>query len=105
MQSPSRVSWAVLPASAMFALAVGTLRADLASNSPFVPANVAAAGAAAGPSGPIALRGIMPTADGVAYCIYDTAKKKDVWVGLNESGHDFVVKSADASSDSVSVQY
>jgi hypothetical protein len=40
-----------------------------------------------------------------AFCIYDTAKKKDFWVGLNETGHDFVVKSADAASDSVSVQY
>jgi hypothetical protein len=83
----------------------GTLRADLASSSPFLPANAAAAGAAAGPAGPIELRGVMSTPGGTAFCIYDTAKKKGVWVGLNETGHDFLVKSADSAADSVSVQY
>jgi hypothetical protein len=80
-------------------------RAELAQSSPFLPANAAAAGAAAGPSGPVELRGVMSTPDGAAFCIYDTAKKKDAWVGLNESGHDFVVKSADPSSDTVTVDY
>jgi hypothetical protein len=47
----------------------------------------------------------MSTQDGLAYCIYESAKKKDVWVGVNETGHDFVVRSADPSSDSISVQY
>jgi hypothetical protein len=47
----------------------------------------------------------MPTPEGSCFLIYDTAKKKDVWVGLNESGHDFVVKSADPSTDSVTVEY
>jgi hypothetical protein len=83
----------------------GRLRADLASSSPFLPANAAAAGAVAGPSGPIELRGVMSTSAGASYCIYDTAKRKDVWVGLNEAGHDFVVKSADPSTDSVMVDY
>jgi hypothetical protein len=81
-------------------------RADLAPVSPFLPANAAASATAAGPSGPIELRGIMATPDGVpAFCIYDTAKKKDVWVGLNETGHDFVVRSSDPGSDSVKVDY
>jgi hypothetical protein len=79
-------------------------RADLAAASPFLPAAGSAA-AAAGPSGPIELRGMMSTAGGMAYCIYDTAKKKDVWVGLNEGGHDFVVRSADSASESVKVDY
>jgi hypothetical protein len=105
MRLPSRVSLAALTASAFLALAAVPARADLAGASPFLPANATAAGAAAGPSGPIELRGVMSTPDGLAYCIYDTAKKRDVWVGLNESGHDFVVKSADATSDSISVQY
>lgn len=48
---------------------------------------------------------MMSTADGMAYCIYDTAKKKDIWVGLNEPGHDFVVRSADPAADSVRVDY
>ena len=105
MKQLSRGSWAILPASAALMLAAATLRADLAASSPFMPANVAAAGAANGPAGPIELRGISSTSDGEAFCIYDTAKKKNVWVGLNETGNEFVVKSSDPSSDSVSVQY
>ena len=73
-------SWAALSAAAAFAC-VGALGADLAPTSPFLPANSEASpGAASGPSGPIELRGVMPTANGTAYCIYDTVKKKDVWV-------------------------
>lgn len=83
----------------------GTLRADLAQSSPFLPANADAAGSQAGPSGPIELRGVMPTPQGTSYCIYDSAKKKDVWVGLNEKGNEFVVRSADATTDSVTVDY
>lgn len=98
-------AWAVISASVAIALA-GTLRADLAPASPFLPPNVAgAAGGAAGPAGPIELRGVMSTPDGYAFCIYDTAKKKDVWVGMNENGHDFVVRSSDPGSDSVKVDY
>jgi hypothetical protein len=105
MKQPLGGSWAVLPASAALMLACATLRADLVATSPFLPANVAAAGAANGPAGPIELRGISSTSDGAAFCIYDTAKKKDTWVGLNETGYDFVVKSSDPASDSISVQY
>jgi hypothetical protein len=83
----------------------GVLRADLAQSSPFLPANSAAAGAQSGPAGPIELRGIMSTPQGAAYCIYDTAKKTSAWVGMNEGGNDFVVKSADPASDSVMVDY
>jgi hypothetical protein len=83
----------------------GTLRGDLASSSPFLPADADASGGPAGPSGPIELRGVMATAEGASYCIYDTAKKKDIWVGLNEKGNAFVVKSADPASDSVTVDY
>jgi hypothetical protein len=95
---------AVLSAAAAIACA-GRLRADLAPTSPFIPANSAGAAAQAGPSGPIELRGVMATSEGVAYCIYDTAKKRDVWVGLNEAGHDFVVRSSDPALDSVRVDY
>jgi len=102
MQHPSGMSWSVLAAA--FVLAA-PLRADLAETSPFLPGNADVTAAAAGPAGPLELRGVMSTQDGLAYCIYESAKKKDVWVGVNETGHDFVVKSADSSSDSVSVQY
>jgi hypothetical protein len=82
---------------------VGALRADLAAASPFLPSNMAGTAAAGGPTEPVELRGIMSTPQGTAYCIYDTAKKTSAWVGLNESGNDFVVKSADPASDAVTV--
>jgi hypothetical protein len=95
--------------AALAALAVmvsqRVMHADLAPSSPFLPANASALGIAAGPSGPIELRGIMGTSDGAQYCIYDSTKKKDVWVGLNETGHDFVVKNADPNEDRVTVEY
>jgi len=92
-------AWAALGAAS-------ALRADLAPSSPFLPANSAAAAAGqAGPAGPVELRGIMATSQGFAYCIYDTAKKTSAWVGLNEHGNDFVVKAADPSSESVTVDF
>ena len=95
----------LLSASAALGCAA-LVRADLAPSSPFLPANsTAAGGAQAGPAGPVELRGIMSTAQGVAYCIYDTAKKTSAWVGLNEAGNDFVVKSADPANDSVLVDF
>jgi hypothetical protein len=104
MRLPTRWLCADLWAFAALAWAA-TARADLAPSSPFIPAGSAAASAQAGPSSPIELRGEMATSEGVSYCIYDTAKKKDVWVGLNEAGHDFVVKTADPATDSVTVDY
>jgi hypothetical protein len=104
MRHTSRGFWAVVPALAAMGLP-GALRGDLAPASPFLPPNTAAAGAAAGPSSPIELRGLMPTPNGLAFCIFDTAKKKSVWIGMNETGHDFVVRSANPESDSISVDY
>jgi hypothetical protein len=104
MRNPSRGLRAVVPALAAMVLA-GTLRADLAPASPFLAPNAAAPGAAAGPASPIELRGLMATPNGLAFCIFDTAKKKSVWIGMNEAGHDFVVKSANPESDSVNVDY
>jgi len=84
------------------------LRADLAQASPFLPPNSPLAAGAAGASGPVELRGMAPgmAADGgIACCIYDTAKKTSVWVGLNEPGYDFVVKSADPAKETATVAY
>jgi hypothetical protein len=78
--------------------------ADLAQASPFLPANMSASAANNGPSGPVELRGVMTTSQGTEYCIYDVAKRTSAWVGLNEQGNGFVVKSADPSSDSVTVE-
>jgi hypothetical protein len=40
-----------------------------------------------------------------SFLIYDVNKKKDIWVGMNEAGNDFVVKAADPSSDAITVDY
>ena len=78
-------------------------RAQLAPASPFLPPDAKPGAGAAAASGPIELRGIMSTRDGPSFCLYDTVKKSSTWVGLNEQGHDVVVKSYDAGSDAVSV--
>jgi hypothetical protein len=83
----------------------GTARCDLAPSSPFLPRNQAGAAAQGGPSGPVELRGVMATSEGFAYCIYDTVKKTSSWVGLGEGGHDFIVKSADAGGENVTVDF
>jgi hypothetical protein len=79
------------------------LHADLAPSSPFLPSGAAGTPQPGGPAEPVELRGIMSTPQGTAYCIYDTTKKTTSWVGLNESGNDFVVKSADPANDAVTV--
>jgi hypothetical protein len=86
------------------ALAVAA-RADLAANSPFSPAGTSGPGAAAAASGPIELRGMTSMGGNASFLIYDVNKKKNIWVGMNEAGNDFVVKAADPGSDSVTVDY
>lgn len=82
----------------------GTGRAQLAASSPFLPA--AAAGASTVTEGaPIELRGVMETRSGMSFCIFDPAKKVSAWVRLNEKEHDFVVKSYDATNESVTVEH
>jgi hypothetical protein len=103
MRSLTKTLIGALAASAALA---GALRADLAQASPFLPPNSPlAAGGAGGPSGPVELRGMMPTDQGIECLIYDTAKKTSVWVAPNESGYDFVVKSVNAANDTATVFY
>jgi hypothetical protein len=94
--------WALLAAIAAGACVA---RADLAQTSPFLPSNLADAAAQGGVGGPVELRGVMSTSQGTEFCIYDVLKKSSAWVGLNESGNAFVVKSADPSGDNVTVEY
>lgn len=81
------------------------LRADLAAASPFMPASSAAAAALTASNSPIELRGMMTTDQGVVCCIYDVAKKAGTWVNVNETGNDFVVKTANTSDESALVTY
>ena len=102
LSNSHRVLLAALAAASWLA---GGLRADLAQASPFLAPNSPASAAAAGSSGPVELRGVMTTEQGTAFCIYDTAKKTSVWVGLNEPGYDFTVKSMNAANDTATVSF
>jgi hypothetical protein len=85
-------------------LAVTGARAQLATNSPFLPqpGTVAAAGPAE--NTPIELRGIMAMGRLVRFCIYDTVHHTSSWVTVNERGYDFVVKTQDLAHDTVTVE-
>jgi hypothetical protein len=72
------------------------------SRSPFLPPTASADATASDPNA-LQLRGIMSTDSGVKYNIFDPANKKSVWVGVNEAGASFLIKSADAHKDSVTV--
>ncbi len=92
----------------MFATAILALAtrspAQLAANSPFLPA--ASAGAAVVTEGAaIELRGVMETRDGLSFCIFDPAKKVSTWTRINQKGYDFQVKSYDAGHETVAVDY
>ena len=81
--------------------------ADRAIPSPFLPPGGAPA-AAATTHGAIEYHGYMATAGGERFSIYDTAKKSATWVGLNERGSPFVVRShrlVGGSTDQITVDY
>lgn len=79
-----------------------------ARRSPFLPPANAPGGSAAVTQGaPIELRGIMSTPEGMLFSIYDPAKKSAVWLGLNESGRNYVVRQHQLinGADQVTVEY
>jgi hypothetical protein len=80
-------------------------QSGLTTESPFLPAG-APAGVATENAG-LEFRGVMVTSQGPVFLIVDptTPAKKGVWVKPNEAGRDFAVKSFDAQSDTVSVNY
>lgn len=48
--------------------------------------------------------GLMQSATGTYFCIRNPARHGDVtWVGLNETGHDFQVRSYDPASETIEV--
>jgi len=87
-------------------LALGAGRAAaadaLAPSSPFLPP--AAAGAPA-ENTPLELRGILVDQGGYLFSIYDPVRHTGTWSRLNETGHDFVVRTHDAGRDEVTVDY
>lgn len=75
----------------------------LAPSSPFAPPDGAAA--AAGENQPLELRGIMMDGGGYRFSVYDPARKSGQWVRLNETGHDFTVRSHDVARDTVTLDF
>jgi hypothetical protein len=84
-------------------LASKAQEATLAKESPF--GGAAAAGNHPEASPPeLELRGIMPTPEGVRYCIYDPGRKSSIWVSVDEPGNAFVVKWGDPATDEVRLE-
>jgi hypothetical protein len=73
----------------------------LLSNSPFAPVGP---GAAAGGDKSVEFRGMFTEQNNTYFSILDTATQKSAWVGMNETGHPFVVRSYNASNDTVTVE-
>ncbi len=100
-----RRSFVIYAAGACLVLwPAGRAVAQVAETSPFLPAGVAAGANGGGENAMLELRGIMTTAAGTRFCIYDPVKKSGIWSGLNEHGNTFVIKSADLAHDTVVVQ-
>jgi hypothetical protein len=80
--------------------------AQIAAKSPFMPPQSAAS---AGPTAgaPLEFRGVIGSASGTLYRIYDPGKKVGVWVPLNErhSEFDVLVKQYDESQQTLVVEH
>ena len=76
---------------------------NLLENSPFLPPNLSAAGAAQ-EAAPLELRSVLKAGGEYEFSLYDSAKKQSTWARLNEPGHDFVVKAYDPEKDTVTVE-
>lgn len=59
----------------------------------------------AGPSGPIEFRGILKEGQRWSFCLYNVQAKSSMWVGLQESGQTYFVKSYDAAKETVQVEF
>ncbi len=102
MKAPIRV----LPWSAV-GLILGTIlpgNAQTQDISPFLPRGVAVAPQSGAEDPSYELRGFMSASDGTRFCIFDSRKKQSVWVSLNETGHSFVVISADREGSEVTLR-
>lgn len=80
----------------------GQAASNLLDNSPFLPPNIAAG--ASREATPLELRSILRAGGAYEFSLYDVAKKQSTWTGLNESGHEFVVKAFDPANDTITVE-
>jgi len=75
---------------------------NLLERSPFLPPDAALHAAAE--ATPLELRGIFQVGRECQFSLYDPARKQSTWVGLNEPGHEFLVKAFDPTHDTVTVE-
>ncbi len=77
---------------------------NLVANSPFGPL---ASGPAGGPptATPLEFRGTFVDGNERFFSILDAGSRRAEWVGLNESGRPFVVKSFDPDKESIAVEF
>ena len=79
---------------------------ELTPSSPFMlPGNGGADANASAAASPVELHGIVDTADGYKFDLYDPVNHKDTWVGFNEKGKPYVVHSHDIAHNRVTVEY
>lgn len=86
-------------------VATAPAASSLAGSSPFAPPPSAVDAAAPTPDATLELRGIMAAGDSYMFSIYDSAKRSSSWLGLNDIGREFIVRSYDESRDTVTVDY
>lgn len=77
----------------------------LAGPSPFLPPSSGGETPAGATDAALELRGIMGADDDLMFSIYDPAKHMSSWKRLNQPGHEFVVRSYDASREAVTVDF
>jgi hypothetical protein len=79
--------------------------ADLSFLAPDSPFGASGSHEASGARPPrFELRGIMAAPDGMRFCIYDTERKAGVWVAVGEEGNPFVITSAGADLNQVTME-
>ncbi len=82
------------------ALAVDLQR--LVANSPFAPAGIPGQ---AGNAAPLEFRGVFMDQGEHFFSIYNPATKYSVWVGLNEAGQEFFVRSYDEGAQAIVAEF
>lgn len=95
-------------ATLSLALLLGALAARAqTTDSPFLPAGSSGQDAPAENNATLELRGIVVEPTGPIFNVVDAATKKGAWVGLNETGHEFVVTGYESQegNESAAISY
>jgi hypothetical protein len=88
--------------SALILVPLAQAESNLIENSPFLPIGQVAGTVRENP--PLELRSIVKEGGQYEFSLYDPARKQSTWVGLKETGHDFLVKAFDSATEAVTVE-